>query len=83
MNLTASQNVTRTYVELCEGLGPPTFQQSFSTLLLALDLNGQTQFATRVWNRVTAAFNGRGESYAQQTLDDYWTQILRFGSDGN
>lgn len=77
----ASQDVTRTYVELCEGVAPATLQQSLSTFLLALDLNGQAVFASWVWKMVDLAFASKGESYAQSTLDQYSALVFRADRD--
>lgn len=76
-----SQNVTSTYVGLCEGLDKPTFQQSLSAFLLALDLNGESKFSTRVWQVVTSAFQTHGEGVAMRTLEGFSGLVFRGGAD--
>jgi hypothetical protein len=71
-----THRVVRTYAALTEGLGPPTFEQEFSTFLLALDMNGQGRFATWVCDMVTLAQMARGDGYAQGWLDRFTAPVL-------
>lgn len=67
--------VCRTFREL-GGYAESRFDSRFSTLLLALDLNGQTRTASWLWRMVTIAKDFGGPTVAEKTLDRYQGLVL-------
>lgn len=76
--LTSSQKTFQTYIGLVENTKAETYLQDFSIFLLSLDLNGQNELATLVWEEVTLEYLSRGEDKAWEKLREYKTTV--FGS---
>ena len=71
--------VTNTYAEFCNRPGSISFQQDLSYFLLALDLHGESKFASVIWKMVTLALDLRDESYARSILDRYEAKVFSPG----
>lgn len=76
--LTSSQKVFQSYTELMGASDTKSYIVDFSTFLLSLDLNGQGDLATHVWEEVTLEYLIRGEGKAWEKLRGFQATI--FGS---